>query len=63
MFMQQRTEVEQVLCLGHRLVLTLGILLFGDVLTHIVGRGALGRNSDNDIWRAVGTFLMHSSQH
>lgn len=63
MVMQQRTEVEQVLCLGHQLVLTLEMLLHGEVLTDIVGRDALGRNSDNDIWRAVCTFLTHSSQH
>jgi len=63
MVMRQRTEVEQVLCLGYQLVLTLGMLLFGDVLTDIVGRDALGWNSDSDIWRAVCTFLMYSSQH
>jgi hypothetical protein len=32
--MQQRAEVEQVLCLGHQLVLTLGMMLFGEVLTN-----------------------------
>lgn len=61
--MQQRKEVEQVLCLGHQLVLTLGMLLFVEVLADKVGRDALGRNCDTDICRAVCTFLMYSSQH
>jgi hypothetical protein len=34
MVMQQRAEDEQVMCLGHQFLVTLGMLLFGEVLTN-----------------------------
>jgi len=47
---------------GTPVVVNIGNVAFGRHVDKL-GTAALERNADTDIWRAVCTFLMHSSQH